>query len=134
VYGSLRPGMPLWPAVRDSVIDRRPATARGRLHWHEGGEWPLLCEGDGAVRGDLLMLAPGDAVSRVIVDEELLYGYDARWLPVSTDEGDVLALVLVWPRSTELGPEIPDGDYPAAARGDAADGAGVTTPSSPDRP
>ena len=114
VYGSLRPGMALWPAIRDHVRECAPATLRGRLLWHSGGEWPLLvCDPDdvGVVRGELLLLEPGDAVNRVIVDEELLYGYDARWLPVTTDAGTVDALVLVWSRTDERGPEIAGGDY-----------------------
>jgi gamma-glutamylcyclotransferase (GGCT)/AIG2-like uncharacterized protein YtfP len=122
VYGSLRPGMALWSAIAAHVADARPASVAGRLHWHEGGEWPLLLAGgSGRVRGDLLRLRPGDDVNRVIVDEELLYGYDARWMPVRTDDGDdVDALVLVWPRETELGALIPGGDFaagdPSAAR------------------
>lgn len=126
VYGSLRPGMALWSAISNQVIDACPATIRGRLHWHTSMEWPLLVVGDdanGQVRGELLMLTPGDRVSRVIVDEELLYGYDARWMPVTTDEGEVDALVLVWNRSEELGPEIASGDY-AIAVADRVDGSG----------
>lgn len=116
VYGSLRPGMALWGAIEAHVVESRPASAAGRLHWHEGREWPLLLVGGTArVRGDLLSLRPGDEVNRVIVDEELLYGYDARWLPVVTEDGaEVEALVLVWPRESELGPRIDDGDFATA--------------------
>ncbi|WP_127476660.1 gamma-glutamylcyclotransferase family protein [Microbacterium sulfonylureivorans] len=117
VYGSLRPGMALWSAISEHVLESRPAALDGRLFWHVGMEWPLLVVGDGAtgvVRGELLSLAPGDAVNRVIVDEELLYGYDARWLPVTSDVGEVEALVLVWPRADELGPAIESGDYSVA--------------------
>ncbi|MCW3492131.1 gamma-glutamylcyclotransferase [Microbacterium sp. SSM24] len=116
VYGSLRPGMALWDAIADHVAEVRAASVAGRLHWHEGGEWPLLLlGGTERVRGDLLALRPGDAANRVIVDEELRYGYDARWLPVTTDDGEQLeALVLVWPRETELGPQIADGDFAVA--------------------
>ena len=122
VYGSLRPGMALWSAIASFVDGSRPARIAGRLHWHEGGEWPLLLPGGtDQVRGDLLFLRPGDEVNRVIVDEELLYGYDARWMPVATDDGEqIAALVMVWPRGTELGPAIPGGDFAAAvaARGE----------------
>lgn len=115
VYGSLRPGMALWGAIEKHVVDARPATVAGRLHWHEGGEWPLLLTGGaGRVRGDLLRLRPSDEVNRVIVDEELLYGYDARWLTVTIDSGEVEALVLVWPRETELGSRIAAGDFTTA--------------------
>jgi gamma-glutamylcyclotransferase (GGCT)/AIG2-like uncharacterized protein YtfP len=115
VYGSLRPGMALWSAIEPHVVDQRPASVAGRLHWHVGGEWPLLrYGGPGRVRGDLLSLRPGDEVNRVIVDEEVLYGYDARWLTVATHAGEVEAVVLVWPRETELGPLIPDGDFATA--------------------
>ncbi|WP_137843211.1 gamma-glutamylcyclotransferase [Microbacterium sp. 2FI] len=117
VYGSLRPGMALWSAISAHVVDSTTATVRGRLHWHVGMEWPLLVLADdelGVVHGDLLSLVPGDAVNRVIVDEELRYGYDARWLPVSTDAGEVEALVLVWSRDDECGPEIAGGDYASA--------------------
>ena len=118
VYGSLRPGMALWGEIRDHVVESLPGSVRGRLLWHSGMEWPLLCTADddsaGKVVGDLLVLTPGDAVNRVIVDEELRYGYDARWLPVSTAEGEVEAIVLVWHRTTDLGPEITSGDYAVA--------------------
>jgi gamma-glutamylcyclotransferase (GGCT)/AIG2-like uncharacterized protein YtfP len=117
VYGSLRPGMALWGAISAHVVDSTPATVRGRLLWHVGMEWPLLVladEGHDVVHGDLLSLVPGDEVNRVIVDEELRYGYDARWLPVRTDAGVVEALVLVWSREAELGPEIAGGDYASA--------------------
>lgn len=121
VYGSLRPGMALWREISDHVIDSRPATLRGKLFWHVGMEWPLLVvdgETAGTVRGDLLSLAPGDPINRVIVDEELLYGYDARWMPVMTEHGERDALVLVWPRALELGPEIEGGDFAAAVAAD----------------
>lgn len=111
VYGSLRPGMALWPEIRDHVIDSQPATVRGRLVWHEGMEWPLLLDGDGIVQGELLQLSPGHTANRVIVDEEIRYGYDARWMPVITAEGESEALVLLWMRGTGLGPEITGGDY-----------------------
>lgn len=120
VYGSLRPGGDLWGAIEPHVVEVAPATVAGRLYWHEGGEWPLLVtEHPGRVLGDLLQLRTGDAVNRVIVDEELLYGYDARWLTVTADDREIEALVLVWPRETELGPVIADGDYATAlaARG-----------------
>jgi gamma-glutamylcyclotransferase (GGCT)/AIG2-like uncharacterized protein YtfP len=123
VYGSLRPGMALWEAIRAHVIRSRPATLRGRLFWDAGGEWPVLVLGDdgaGLVRGELLSLQPGDEVNRVIVDEELLYGYDARWLPVATDEGELDALVLVWNRPDGLGPEIAHGDFVRATAERAA--------------
>ncbi|MHC2999367.1 hypothetical protein OB08_09290 [Microbacterium sp. HJ5] len=112
--------MELWPAISAHVVESRAATVRGRLHWHAGGEWPLLLldvdghGGAGMVRGELVWLTPGDEVNRVIVDEELLYGYDARWLPVTTDAGETEALVLVWNRRDEVGPEIAGGDYAAA--------------------
>lgn len=128
VYGSLRPGMPLWHVIRDHVVDRTAATVAGRLHWHEGHEWPLLTEGDRVVHGDLLQLTPGDAVRRVIVDEELAYGYDARWISVTTAAGTEQAIALVWAHASEVGPEITGGDYTAEA--DTA----VTSPSNPDRP
>lgn len=116
VYGSLRPGMALWSAIEVHVEHARPASVAGRLHWHIGGEWPLLVGGgSGRVRGDLLALRPGNDVNRVIVDEELRYGYDARWAPVLTDDGEeVEALVLLWPRESEVGPPIPDGDFAGA--------------------
>jgi gamma-glutamylcyclotransferase (GGCT)/AIG2-like uncharacterized protein YtfP len=115
VYGSLRPGMALWSEIEPHVSAARPASVEGALHWHEGGEWPLLVAGGpGRVRGELLSLRHGDEVNRVIVDEELRYGYDARWLPVVLEDGAVVeALVLVWPRRTELGPPIPGGDFAA---------------------
>lgn len=120
VYGSLRPGMALWPEIRDAVVSASPATVAGRLHWHEGGEWPLLLlaeHGDPSrVLGEVLHLAPGDTVNRVIVDEELRYGYEARWLPASGDDGVREALALVWNRTDAVGPAIPDGDYVAATR------------------
>lgn len=120
VYGSLRPGMALWEAIAPHVDESRPASVAGRLHWHEGGEWPLLLTGGtDRVHGELLSLRPGDEVNRVIVDEELLYGYDARWLPVATDDGEEHeALVLVWPRETELGPRIAGDDFSAVTRGE----------------
>ena len=113
VYGSLRPGMALWEAISEHVIESRPATLRGRLFWDAGGEWPVLVLDDaaGLVHGELLRLGPGDAVNRVIVDEELLYGYDACWRPVTTDAGEERALVLVWNRTDGLGPEIGHGDF-----------------------
>jgi gamma-glutamylcyclotransferase (GGCT)/AIG2-like uncharacterized protein YtfP len=113
VYGSLRPDMALWGAISEHVIEAHPATLRGRLFWDAGGEWPVLVLDDagGVVHGEVLSLRPGDAVNRVIVDEELRYGYDARWLPVATDAGEREALVLVWNRATGLGPEIPHGDF-----------------------
>ena len=119
VYGSLRPGMALWPVISAHVTGARPASIAGRLHWHEGGEWPLLLVGRDAehtrVRGELLSLTPGDAVNRVIVDEELLYGYDAVWMPVELDDGPVReALVLVWNRSSGIGEPIDGGDYAIA--------------------
>lgn len=128
VYGSLRPGMALWHLVRDEVVASTPGWVRGRLHWHRSMEYPLLTIGDGderdarPVRGELLSLRPGDAVNRVIVDEELLYGYEARWLPVTVTvagadggmDASAEALVLVWNRPTDLGPEIESGDYAAA--------------------
>lgn len=116
VYGSLRPGMALWEAISEHVIESRPATLCGRLFWDSGGEWPVLVLDDaaGLVHGELLSLRPGDAVNRVIVDEELLYGYDARWLPVVTDAGEQEALVLVWNRPDGLGPEIAHGDFTRA--------------------
>ncbi len=119
VYGSLRPGMTLWSALQDDVLVSRPAAVRGRLHWHTSMEWPVLTTGsadDGWVTGELLDLRPGDAVNRVIVDEEVLYGYDARWMPVrlgrqGDGDGEREAIVLVWNRDTDLGPAIPGGDY-----------------------
>lgn len=116
VYGSLRPGMELWSAIEAHVDHVTPASAAGRLHWHVGGQWPLLVSGgSGRVRGDLLALRPGDEVNRVIVDEELRYGYDARWVRVLTDDGDeVEALVLLWPRTSEVGPLIAGGDFAGA--------------------
>jgi gamma-glutamylcyclotransferase (GGCT)/AIG2-like uncharacterized protein YtfP len=115
VYGSLRPGMALWPDIRDAVIEARPASVAGRLFWHEGGEWPLLVtDPDATVRGDLLTLRPGDAINRIIVDEELRYGYDARWMPVDVDGTQTDALVLVWNRTDQLGDEIVGGDYAEA--------------------
>lgn len=127
VYGSLRPGMALWHLLRDEVLGSSPAWVRGRLRWHRSMEYPLLTiddddEGDAPlVRGELLSLRPGDAVNRVIVDEELLYGYDARWLTVTAARGKAgpdassEALVLVWNRRTDLGPEIEGGDYAAVS-------------------
>jgi gamma-glutamylcyclotransferase (GGCT)/AIG2-like uncharacterized protein YtfP len=121
VYGSLRLGGALWSEIAEHVDEVRPASVAGRLHWHAGGEWPLLVEGTGRVRGDLLALRPGEAVSRVIVDEELRYGYDARWLPVTLEDGaEVEAIVLVWPRATELGAGIPTGDFLRASLGGGA--------------
>ena len=122
VYGSLRPGMALWEAISAHVLRSRPATLRGRLFWDAGGEWPVLVvdDADGLVRGELLSLQPGDEVNRVIVDEELLYGYDARWLPVTTDAGEHDALVLVWNRAHGLGPEIVHGDFVRATAERAA--------------
>ena len=117
VYGSLRPGMALWPEIRDHVESAEHATVRGRLVWHSGGEWPLLLEGDELVQGDLLQLSPGAAANTIMVDEELRYGYDARWLPVTLRDGTRIdALVFVWPRDSELGAPIPGGDYVAAER------------------
>lgn len=134
VYGSLRPGMALWPEIRDAVTGTRPASVAGRLHWHAGMEWPLLLlpDGDAAhprVHGEILLLAPGARANRVIVDEELLYGYEARWLTASVD--DVVSgahdpgpgpegtevLALVWNRGDAVGPAIPHGDYTRAVAG-----------------
>ena len=117
VYGSLRPGMALWPEIRDHVVTAEPATVHGRLVWHSGGEWPLLLEGNDLVQGDLLHLQPGAAANAIIVDEELRYGYDARWLKVTLRDGsEVDALVFVWPRLSEVGALIRGGDYVAAER------------------
>lgn len=121
VYGSLRPGMSLWPEISDAVADARPGSVPGRLHWHAGGQWPLLLPGEGTVRGELLRLRPGAAANRVIVDEELRYGYDLRWVEVALDEGArEQGVVLVWPHRTEIGAAIRGGDYAAAVRGDSA--------------
>ncbi|WES64676.1 gamma-glutamylcyclotransferase [Microbacter sp. GSS18] len=121
VYGSLRPGGELWGAIEPHVIEARPAIVPGRLVWHEGMQWPLLLADASfaeTVRGDLLMLRPGDEVNRVIVDEELLYGYDVRWTTVLADPGgasaEVRALVFVWSRDDEIGPDIISGDFAAA--------------------
>lgn len=124
VYGSLRPGMALWHLISDHVIDSIPASVAGRLWWHDGGAWPLLTldDGEGRVHGELLRLRPGDAVNRVIIDEEVLYGYEARWLPIDVggSESDSAvpseALVMVWNRSTERGAEITGGDFSQAVR------------------
>ncbi len=118
VYGSLRPGMALWPMLRDHVVRSEPASVRGRLFWHSSMEYPVLTIGTGAdasCHGELLLLRPGDEVNRVIVDEELLYGYDARWVRVRTRTGLEEAVVLVWNRDTDLGPEIVGGDYTIVA-------------------
>ncbi|WP_404434062.1 gamma-glutamylcyclotransferase [Microbacterium lacus] len=117
VYGSLRPGMALWPEIRDHVITAEPATAQGRLVWHSGGEWPLLLDGNDLVQGDLVHLHPGAAPNAVLVDEELRFGYDARWIPVTLRDGtQVDALVFIWPRDSEVGAPIAGGDYVEAER------------------
>ena len=118
VYGSLRPGMALWNEISEHVLESRPAALRARLFWDAGGEWPVLVLDDdatGLVHGELLSLRPGEAVNRIIVDEELLYGYDARWMRVVAGGREVEALVLVWNRAEGLGPEIADGDFARAA-------------------
>lgn len=121
VYGSLRPGGDLWESIEPHVIEARPAIVPGRLVWHEGMQWPLLLPDAPlaeTVRGDLLTLRPGDAVNRVIVDEEILYGYDVRWVTVlAAPEGEaveVRALVFVWNRDDQIGPDIIGGDFSAA--------------------
>lgn len=109
--------MALWDDIRPQVLRAEPATVRGQLVWHIGGEWPLLLTGDDTVRGDLLALAPGTMVNGILVDEELRYGYDARWLPVTLDNGtETEALVFVWPRRDEVGAPISGGDYVAEVR------------------
>lgn len=121
VYGSLRPGGELWGSIEPHVIEAVPAIVPGRLVWHEGMQWPLLLADAlfaETVRGDLLMLRPSDDVNRVIVDEEILYGYDVRWTTVLTDPAgdatEVRALVFVWNRDDEIGPDIISGDFAAA--------------------
>ncbi len=120
VYGSLRPGGELWASIEPHVIEARPAIVPGRLVWHEGMQWPLLlAEAPYAetVRGELLQLRSGDAVNRIIVDEEIRYGYDVRWTTVRVDRdgepADMPALVFVWARDDEIGPDILGGDFAA---------------------
>lgn len=115
VYGSLRAGGELWSAIAPHVTSSRSAQVAGRLHWHSGGEWPVLlppADGTDRVHGELLSLRPSDEVNRIIVDEEIRYGYDVRWMPARTpDGGDHEALVFVWNRAEDVGERIASGDY-----------------------
>jgi gamma-glutamylcyclotransferase (GGCT)/AIG2-like uncharacterized protein YtfP len=114
VYGSLRPGGELWPDISDHVITSHRATVAGRLHWHAGGEWPVLlpaASDTDRVHGELLSLRPGVEVNRIIVDEEIRYGYDVRWMPARTADGELESLVFVWNRTEDVGNRIVSGDY-----------------------
>ena len=114
-YGNLRPGMPLWSRVAPHVEAVHPATLRGRLYWHETGTYPVLVTDAraGVVQGEILELPPHPDVSSLLVGEELLFGYDARWaqatLSATGRPRDVL--VMVWARRDGLGPMIASGDY-----------------------
>lgn len=114
VYGSLRTGGELWDEIAPHVDRSQRATVAGRLHWHAGGEWPVLLPPgvpSDRVHGELLWLRPGDEVNRVIVDEEIRYGYDVRWMPARTLDGEHESLVFVWNRGEEVGARIASGDF-----------------------
>lgn len=121
VYGSLLPGLALWPVIEPHVIRTRPGSVAGTLHWHQHGPWPLLLPSEtGRVRGELFVCAPSSGMSDVLVREEIVYGYDLRWVGVDLDDAErVEALALVWCRDELIGSPIPTGDFRAAwaARG-----------------
>lgn len=57
VYGTLRPGASNFWVVEGWVEQAQPATMAGLQLWHLGS-YPMVCEGVGRVRGDLLTLDP----------------------------------------------------------------------------
>jgi gamma-glutamylcyclotransferase (GGCT)/AIG2-like uncharacterized protein YtfP len=121
VYGTLRPGEPLWPVLEPGVVARVAARVAGRLHLHAGGGWPLLepdpDDGDRAgtvwCQGDLCTVADADVLGAVAAIE-LGAGYEARWLAVEDLDGRALgpALTFTWPWGPhQRGPAIPGGDW-----------------------
>jgi gamma-glutamylcyclotransferase (GGCT)/AIG2-like uncharacterized protein YtfP len=117
VYGTLRPGEPLWPVLEPGVVARVPARVAGRLHVHAGGDWPLLhtTPGDppGWCVGDLCTVGDADVLGAVAAIE-LAAGYEAVWLDVEDLAGRPLgvALTFTWPWGEhQRGPQIPAGDW-----------------------
>ncbi len=57
VYGTLRPAASNFGVVEAWVETAQPATMAGLQLWHLGS-YPMVCEGVGRVRGELLALDP----------------------------------------------------------------------------
>lgn len=116
VYGLLRPGDVLWDRLEPAV--RGPITrvqAPGTLHASPWGSPVLVADGGGLVDGDLVTCHPGLAAD-VLVTDELAYGYDLRWLPVTGDGVDRTAVVCTWPHPAPGWPVVESGRWPGGRR------------------
>ena len=115
VYGTLLPGQLLAAVVAPYVLAHTVATVEGRLHWHSCGEFPVLVASATSVTVGLRVeVRPEPALMQFLAVDEIGFGYDARWCPLTSAGGGALgpALVFCWPWGAEtLGPPIDGGAF-----------------------
>lgn len=125
VYGTLKRGQANYPLVAAAVRGVLPAAIRGRLY--DVGPFPALAEGDEAVRGEVLVVEPGD-LPRLLLVLDALEGfvpsdpagslYLRRAVTAATDDGRELAAYAYFYNHDPAGlRHLPGGEW----RGPSAD-------------
>lgn len=99
VYGTLKPGEPLWPTLSPYALAWEPVAAEGRL-WDTGRGYPCVRfdAGGGAVPGVLVTVDPTRAEEVIgLLDEVEDEGRLYRRVVVSTSGGEAWAYEWVGP-------------------------------------
>ena len=119
VYGTLKRGQANYPLVAAAVREAVPATIRGRLY--DVGPFPALAEGDGAVRGEVLTVDPGelprllpvlDALEGYVPSDPVGSMYVRREIAATMDEGgEVAAFAYFYNRDPEGLRHLPGGEW-----------------------
>jgi len=112
VYGTLRSGGRLHHLLVPHLIEGpHPATTPGHIGVATAGEWPVLIEGDGVVKGELYVLRVTPESMNVLGVEELAWGYSLRWLPFDVPGFTGRAVVCTWEWSDGYTKIVDHGDW-----------------------
>lgn len=112
VYGTLREGGSLHhlikPYIKNKIIK---TTIKGDLYKSRSGEFPLLTEGEGDVIGEIFFADNTDRVLKILVNEEVKYGYSLRWVYHNKKEFRGRVLICQWENGISSEVKIEDGDW-----------------------
>ena len=112
VYGSLRPGLPLWPWLEHTAeAVRDEATTHGALWMVKGGSYPWLTKGGEKNVVGTLVTVPVDETFARLVNVEIGAGYELGFAPCWHEGQVVNALLFRYPHVYEGFVRVPGQDW-----------------------
>jgi len=94
VYGTLRPGMALYPLLADVVVKSIPATIEGELHSFMGGAYPVaFLDKPGVIKGDILTCLEHGGTLNSVCAMERRAGYTEKLVDATTEDGRIIEVM-----------------------------------------